>query len=75
MSQINLSNIEQTVLELPVDEQLLLISRIAGKLRESVKTPSDFERELELMSQDADVQRELKDIEADFRQTEFDGVG
>ena len=74
MSQITLSKLEQTILRLPADEQLLLISRIAGKLSENVEIPSDFERQLTKMSQDTDIQRELREIELDFGRTEFDGL-
>ncbi len=74
MSRITLSKLEQSILRLPADKQLLLISRIAKKLRGNIEINSDFERQLAEMSQDYDIQRELKEIEADFRQTEFDGL-
>jgi hypothetical protein len=74
MSQIVLSQIEQNILQLPVDEQLLLISRVAEKLRKKVETQTDFENQLSGMANDANIQRELKEIEEDFRQTELDGL-
>lgn len=74
MSRITLSKLEQSILQLPADKQLLLISRIAKRLCGNIKTHSDFEQQLSEMSQDSDIQRELKEIETDFRQTEFDGL-
>ncbi|MBA2493373.1 MAG: hypothetical protein H0V31_01590 [Acidobacteria bacterium] len=74
MSQIVLSQIEQNILQLPVDEQLLLISQVAEKLRKKVETQTDFENQLSGMANDANIQRELKEIEEDFRQTELDGL-
>ncbi len=63
MSQAILSQIEQNILQLPIDEQLLLISRVAEKLRRKVYKKFDFEASLVEMANDADTQRELKEIE------------
>ena len=74
MSQIALSEIEQDVMRLSADEQLSLISRIAEKLRRKIDESTDFEKSLAEMANDADIQRELKEIEEDFRHTELDGL-
>ena len=74
MNQVVLSQIEQSIFELPADEQLLLIARVAEKLRGKIDGGSDFESRLAEMAEDQDVQRELKEIEKDFRRTEFDGL-
>ena len=74
MSQIALSEIEQNIMRLSADEQLLLISRIAEKLRRKIDESTDFEKSLAEMATDADIQRELKEIEEDFRHTELDGL-
>ena len=74
MSQIVLSQIEQNILQLPVDEQLLLISRVAKKLRGKLDDVSDFERQLAEMANDPDIQSELKEVEEDFCHTELDGL-
>ncbi len=75
MSQTVLSDIEQSVLQLPDSEQLLLISRVAEKLRRrNIESESEFENQLAEMANDSEIQRELNEIEADFRQTEFDGL-
>lgn len=74
MSQVVLSEIEQNILQLSADEQLLLISRVAEKLRGKFDKVSDFERQIAEMANDPDIQRELKEIEEDFRHTELDGL-
>ena len=74
MNQIALSQIEQNILQLSADEQLLLISRVAERLRKNYDNTSDFEHQLVEMANDSDIQRELKEIETDFLHTEFDGL-
>jgi hypothetical protein len=74
MSEAVLSEIEQNILQLPVDEQLLLISRVAEKLRGKIDESLEFESSLAEMANDENIQRELKEIESDFRRTEFDGL-
>ncbi len=70
-----ISQIERNILSLPVDEQLLLISRVAEKLRGKIEGNSDFENQLTEMASDKNIQRELREIEKDFRRTELDGLG
>jgi hypothetical protein len=74
MSQTILSEIEENILQLPVDEQLLLISRVAERLRSKIESENNFESELAEMANDGNIQRELKEIEEDFRYTELDGL-
>lgn len=74
MSQTVLSQIEQNIMQLSTDEQLLLISRVAEKLRKKAATDFEIENQLVEMAGDADIQRELKNIEEDFQYTELDGL-
>ena len=74
MSELVLTEIENTILKLPVDEQRKLISRVSRKLRNQTGNDSDFKQQLKEMAADPDIQRELREIEADFRSTEFDGL-
>jgi hypothetical protein len=74
MSQIVLSEIENRILQLPPDEQLLLIARVAERLRRSSLNESDFESQLAEMANDKDIRRELIEIEGEFSNTEFDGL-
>jgi len=62
MNQIALSQIEHNISSLPVDEQLLLISRVAAKLRGRVEADSSFENQLAEMANDENIQRELKEM-------------
>lgn len=74
MNQLILSEIEQSIMQLSTDEQLLLISRVAEKLRRKSLIDSEFEDQLAEMANDADIQREIKEIEEDFQYTEMDGL-
>jgi len=74
MSELVLTEIENTILKLPVDEQRKLISRVSRKLRNQNGNDSDFKQQLKEMAADPDIRRELRKIEADFRSTEFDGL-
>lgn len=74
MNQTALSEIEQNIMSLSTNEQLLLISRVAEKLRKKNVAETDFEYELAEMANDVDIRRELKEIEEDFRYTELDGL-
>jgi hypothetical protein len=74
MSQAVLSEIEETISKLSKDQQLVLISRIAEKLRDKTSEDSHFEDELETMAQDEEIQNELREIERDFHSTELDGL-
>ena len=75
MSRIVLSDIEQSILQLPDNEQLLLISRVAEKLRRrNIESESEFENQLAEMANDSEIKRELNQIETDFSETEFDGL-
>lgn len=67
MSQMVLSQIEQNILQLPINEQLLLISRVAESLSRKFNKSPDFESSLVEMANEADIQRESKAIEEDFR--------
>jgi hypothetical protein len=74
MEQLVTEQIEQGTLSLPIDQQLRLISRLVQHLREKVSRPSDWRSQLEAMSQDEDIQRELREMEAEFGPTENDGL-
>lgn len=62
MNQAVLSQIEQSIFALPADEQLLLIARVAEKLRGKIDGEKDFELRLAEMAEDENIQRELKKV-------------
>lgn len=74
MSDTVLSQIESSILALGVDDQRRLLARISEKLRRESAGNLTFEQELEQMAADEDIQREIREIAADFRATEFDGL-
>lgn len=74
MNQMTVSQIEQSILQLSVDEQLLIISHVAAKLRGRIDENSDFEAQLIEMADDANIQREIKEINDEFLQAELDGL-
>ena len=67
-----ISDIEESILALPENEQLRLIARVAETLRR--RQEAEDEAELLEMANDPDIQRELREIEKDFAPTEFDGL-
>lgn len=74
MSETVLSQIQNSILKLTVDEQRRLFADLSERLQRPSANGTDFERELRHMADDEDIKRELKEIEADFLSTEFDGL-
>ena len=74
MSKIALTQLEKKIEALPADEQLLLISRVAEKLRGNAEREFEFESQLAKMAADEQIQAELRNIEHDFAFTELDGL-
>jgi hypothetical protein len=69
-----LSQIEERITQLSIDEQLWLIERVAQRLRESMRKQCAFNAELVAMAADPDIQRELHQIDKEFAETESDGL-
>jgi competence protein ComEC len=75
MATTELVHIEAAIDQLPFSDQLWLMERLARRLRErSLQSQGSPERELEEMANDPDIQRELREIEAEFAITEADGL-
>lgn len=74
MSDTVLLQIENSILSLTIDQQRQLLSRLSDKLRRESAVVPDFESELAQMAVDQDIRREIREIELDFRSTEFDGL-
>ncbi len=73
MTSPELVRLEAAIEQLPVTDQLWLMERLARRIREQSVHPPD-PRELEEMANDPAIQRELREIEAEFAMTEFDGL-
>jgi hypothetical protein len=70
-----LAEIERQVSRLPYEEQLWLIERLAHNLRQSPRSaPPVVVNDLAAMAADPDIQRELREIAAEFAGTEMDGL-
>ena len=75
MTRPDLIRLEAEIDQLPFSEQLWLMERLVRRIRErSVLAPDTRERELEEMVNDPAIQRDLREIEAEFAMTEFDGL-
>jgi hypothetical protein len=75
MTSPDFVHLEAAIDQLPFSDQLRLIERLARRIRErSLHAPDPRERELEEMANDPTIQRELREIEAEFAATEFDGL-
>ncbi len=69
-----LSQIEECIHQLPIDEQLWLIERVAHHIREHVMQQHTFEKQLAAMAADPEIQSELHKIDEEFSVTESDGL-
>ncbi len=74
MNQMTVSQIEKSILQLPVAEQLLIISRVAEKLHGELDAEPTFDAQLTEMANDPDIKREISEINAEFEQSERDGM-
>ena len=69
-----LSQIEESISQLSLAEQLWLIERVAQRLREHLDAQSAFDQQLVAMAADQEMQQELRRIEEDFAQAAADGL-
>jgi hypothetical protein len=75
MNTTTLEQIEADISQLSLSEQLLLIERLARRIRDRTLRPQPSRTdELAAMASDPDIQRELQQIEAEFAGTETDGL-
>lgn len=70
-----LSELEENISRLPIDEQLLLIERVSHRIRKNISDKQDIDTQLSEMASDPEIQRELQEIEREFSVTEQDGLG
>lgn len=73
MPSTALTEIETRLPALSMEEQLLLIERLAKNLRTS-RGVTLTDEELDALAADPDIQREIKAIEAEFAATDMDGL-
>ncbi len=75
MNEPRLARIEKEVNQLPPQEQLWLMERMARRLQGSSTRYAEAESDLVAMAADPEIRRELRAIDEEFRPTEMDGLG
>lgn len=71
-----LSQMEDRIGRLSLDEQLWLMERLVQRIKENTANRrSQFENDLIAMANDPEVQSELREIEKEFAFAEMDGLG
>ena len=75
MTSPTLDTIEAAIEQLSLPEQLTLMERLASRIRSrTLRAPAARDSDLAAMANDPDMQRELRQIEAEFAVTEADGL-
>jgi hypothetical protein len=75
MSSATLTQLDQHISLLSRDEQLWLIERVIHRLRRSQPQPAlNFAEQLQVMARDPEIQQELQAGNAEFLDTEMDGL-
>jgi hypothetical protein len=69
-----LSQIEQSINQLSLDEQLWLMEQLAHRIRENTLKQSFWDTQLAAMAADPEIQNELRKIEEEFAFAEADGL-
>ena len=69
-----LSQIEEHIAQLSLDEQLWLIARVTHRLRAQLVPHSPLDAPLAAMAADLEVQNELRAIAEEFAYAEADGL-
>ena len=69
-----LSQIEESISQLSLAEQLWLIERVAQRLREKLGGQSALDQQLAAMAADQEMQQELRSIEEEFAHASADGL-
>ncbi|MCE2440491.1 MAG: hypothetical protein J4F39_13825 [Candidatus Latescibacteria bacterium] len=60
------SNLEENISRLPLNEQLLLIERISNRIHKGISGETDMDSLLRKMAADPEIQSELKAIDREF---------
>jgi hypothetical protein len=74
MNLAALSQIEESISQLSLAEQLWLIERVAQRLRDTLGTQSAYDPQLAAMAADQEIQQELRRIEEEFAPAAADGL-
>ena len=69
-----LSQIEEHITQLSLDEQLWLIARIAQRLHAQLVAQNPLDVQIAAMAADPEIQNELRAIAEEFASAEADGL-
>lgn len=75
MKNMTVERIEADIDRLSLADQLWLMERLAQRIRRTaLPAPADLASQLAGMANDPDIQRELRQIEAEFAVADLDGL-
>lgn len=74
MNTLALESIESAISQLPLLDQVRLLEQLAHRVRKQTERQQNRDDELAAMAADPAIQRELRQIEAEFSGTEMDGL-
>lgn len=74
MNTLAVLDIEHSINQLDLTEQLLLIERLAHRLREQALSMGSWEDDLVAMAKDEAIQKEMRLVQEEFAVTEMDGL-
>lgn len=74
MNTLAVTDIEHSISKLNLTEQLLLIERLAHRLREQMLNLQAWRSDLVAMAEDESIQKEMRLIQEEFAITELDGL-
>jgi uncharacterized protein YPO0396 len=74
MNTLALENLESAISQLSLLEQVRLLERLAQRVRKQTERQQSPDDELAAMAADPAIQHELRQIEAEFSETEMDGL-
>jgi len=74
MNLFALSQIEESIYQRSLAEQLWLIERVAQRIREQLGAQSAFDQQLAAMAADPEMQHELRNIQEEFAHAAANGL-
>ena len=74
MNSSVLSQIEESINQLSLDEQLWLIEQLVHRIRENTLKQSVWDSQLVAMAADPEIQEELQKIDEEFAVAEANGL-
>jgi hypothetical protein len=70
----DITDIEQAFDQLPYEEKLIVVAKLRSRLEQDADAAEEIDRQMAAMAADPDIQREIKEIAAEFASAESDGL-